>query len=99
MAMAIGFENAKANQFREEGVASRGTKGAVLRTEFFCFRDAPDLPHACLSQRDPGRYSGVHFHKRDQFQVIVDGKGKLGRHDLAPYGVHFARAYTPPFVG
>src|SRR5262249_24189545 len=26
---------------------------------------------------------------------VVDGKGTLGRHEISPYTVHFARAYTP----
>jgi rubredoxin len=31
----------------------------------------------------------------DQFQVIVEGEGLMGRHHVQPGVVHFSRAYTP----
>ena len=95
MALAMAFDDAKVNQTRYEGDASRGAIGGGLFTNFFGARDTPDLPHAMLLQFDPGRVSHPHFHIVDQFQVLVDGKGSLGRHDLAIYDVHFSRAYTP----
>jgi len=94
MTMVIAFEEAKLNQVRLKGDGSN-TKGALTHTPFFEFRHNPDFPHASLNQLDPGRFSDTHFHMRDQFQVVVGGKGTIGRHDLAPYGVHFSRAYTP----
>lgn len=94
MALAIAFDTAKASQVRIEGDGS-GIIGGLSLTQFFGSRDNPDLPYAALVQFDPGGVSHAHFHIVDQFQVIVDGKGKLGRHDLTPYGVHFSRAYTP----
>jgi rubredoxin len=57
--------------------------------------DTPDAPTAFLAQYDPGDKSCTHFHQVDQFQILVKGKGTLGRHEVAPYYVHFARAYTP----
>src|SRR5262245_16006632 len=94
MIMAIAFDDAKANQYRRKGNGRNGT-GETSFTRFFGSPDNPDLPDAHLAHRDPGRTSRAHFHRLDQFQVVVDGKGKLGRHDLAPYFVHFSRAYTP----
>ena len=70
--------------------AARGTKHS-----FFNFPDQPDLPHASLNGHLGNRIGAAHFHIRDQFQVLVDGKFKIGRHELSPYCVHFARAYTP----
>ena len=94
MAVAIAYDDAKINQLRRE---NPGRGQASAKTPFFGSRDNPDLPHASLNHYDPGRatYSGTHFHVRDQFQVVVAGKGRIGRHDLAPYCVHFTRAYTP----
>jgi rubredoxin len=57
--------------------------------------DTPDAPTAFLAQYDPGDHSCTHFHEVDQFQILVKGKGTLGRHHVEPYYVHFARAYTP----
>ena len=60
------------------------------------FRPASNQPHypnaflvRMFSQ------GGAHYHGADEFQVVVEGKGKLGRHELTPVSVHFARAYTP----
>src|SRR4029077_13845780 len=63
-------------------------------------RTDPDLPHAAYLQYAPGRVSEPHYHGVDQFQVLLEGKGKMGRHDLSRYCVHFTRAYTPygPFI-
>src|SRR5262245_25555331 len=57
--------------------------------------EAPDGPTAFLAQYPPGDNSSTHYHAVDQFQILVQGKGRMGRHDVAPYFVHFARAYTP----
>jgi rubredoxin len=94
MTIVTAFEDVKLNQVRLKGDGSN-TKGGVTHTPYFEFRQDPDRPHASLNQLDPGRFSDTHFHMRDQFQVVVGGKGTIGRHDLAPYGVHFSRAYTP----
>src|SRR5690349_5428777 len=53
------------------------------------------VSHATHSTYDPGSISAAHFHTVDQFQIVVEGRGKFGRHDAAPYLVHFSRAYTP----
>ena len=100
MALAIAHDDAETNVIRHEGDLSKGTIGGAVSTKFFYSRDARDFPHACLNHTERGRVSQAHFHVNDQFQVIVGGKGKLGRHDLKPYCVHFSRAYTPygPFV-
>jgi rubredoxin len=63
---------------------------------YFNFPHEPDAPHANLNGHEPGKYfSQAHFHQNDQFQVVVDGEFKIGRHQLTPYCVHFTRAYTP----
>jgi len=70
----------------------------VAVAPFTCMNqhDIPVAPYAGLNQNGiPGRLARAHFHEINQFQIIVDGKGKLGRHDVSPYCVHFSRAYTP----
>ena len=72
-----------------------GRKGTASTIPFMGSRDNPDLPLATLGQHGRGYYNGPHFHTVDQFQVVIDGTGKIGRHELRPYSVHFSRAYTP----
>jgi hypothetical protein len=57
---------------------------------------APDalLPMAFLVEQDPGSTASSHFHRQDQFQVVVGGHGTLGTHDIRPLTVHFTGAYT-----
>jgi hypothetical protein len=95
MALVKSYDEAKVVQNRRVKTDTGGSTGVSLTTPFFGSRDQADLPHAVLAQWDPGRLSRTHFHVNDQFQVVVAGKGKLGRHELAPYSVHFSRAYTP----
>ena len=94
MVMAIAYEEAKKTEYRTE---HPGRTGGTTSIRFFGSRDNPDtnIPLAQINKMDPGLHSGTHYHIRDQFQVILDGKGTLGRHALAPCGVHFSRAYTP----
>ena len=95
MALAIAYNEAKTNQRTVEPNLSRGRKGGGTHTNFFGSHGNPNLPLASLNQHDRGYFHGPHFHTVDQFQVVVEGEGRLGRHDLSPYSVHFTHAYTP----
>ena len=52
-------------------------------------------PMAFLVEQDAGAVVGAHYHQADQFQVVVGGAGRLGRHDVTPGAVHFAGAWSP----
>ena len=51
-------------------------------------------PMAFLVEQDPGEVANAHYHRADQFQVVVAGSGTLGSHTVRPVAVHFAGAYT-----
>lgn len=51
-------------------------------------------PMAFLVEQDPGAVVGAHYHQADQFQVMVSGSGRLGRHDVAAGSVHFTGAWS-----
>ena len=57
-------------------------------------KDDPGAPHAFLVEQDPNTTILSHFHKQNQFQIIVGGGGLLGRHEVVPLLVHYAGAYT-----
>jgi rubredoxin len=88
MVLAVAYDDAKVNKKRYDN-------SGYSQTPMLGSRDNPNLPLASLNEQDPGRVSSTHFHIVDQFQVILNGGGTVGRHKLAPYGVHFTRAYTP----
>jgi rubredoxin len=54
-----------------------------------------DTPMAFLAEGSAHRVLRVHFHQVDQFQVMYNGSGSLGKHPVGPGAVHFSRAYTP----
>ena len=67
------------------------------RTDFIARPDdkSIDTPMAFLAEGSPHRVLRTHFHAVDQFQVMYNGSGTLGKHPVGPGAVHFARAYTP----
>jgi rubredoxin len=54
-----------------------------------------DTPMAFLAEGSAHRVLRTHFHQVDQFQVMYNGSGAMGRHPVGPGAVHFSRAYTP----
>src|SRR5262249_42072657 len=81
---------------REKRIDGQVIQDAPNITFFRATADTPRSPTAYLVRHSPpGRFARAHFHVVDQFQVIIDGKGKFGRHDVSPYCVHFSRAHTP----
>lgn len=89
MPIAVAFEDVQGT------LARRQLEGGGLRRTSFIETGEKGSPQAFLVQYDPKRTSRAHFHEVDQFQIIAEGKGKIGRHELRPYSVHFAQAYTP----
>jgi hypothetical protein len=51
-------------------------------------------PQAFLIEQPPNSTILSHFHRQNQFQVVIGGSGTIGRHDLRPVTVHYAGAYT-----
>ncbi|MBT6274304.1 MAG: hypothetical protein HOI95_09240, partial [Chromatiales bacterium] len=53
-----------------------------------------DTPQALLVEQMPESLIPPHFHGIDQYQVVVKGRGKLGKHELSPVCIHFTKGYT-----
>src|SRR5262245_59306162 len=97
MSLVVAFEDIKPEQVkRSRKDEPRPGAPARVNTSFFrATSDNPDIASAYMSRWDPGQTAAAHFHVVDQFQIIIDGKGQFGRHDVSPYCIHFSRAYTP----
>jgi rubredoxin len=94
MSLVVAFDEIKPDQVRR----NKGGPDSPASTTFPFFRatmETPDAPSAFLARYNPDDRSCAHYHAVDQFQILVAGKGTLGRHEVSPYYVHFARAYTP----
>ena len=54
-----------------------------------------EVPQLLLvEQQVPGSQILPHFHAIDQFQVFVDGSGRLGHHAVEPIAIHYTNSYT-----
>ena len=51
-------------------------------------------PMAFLVEKRPGGVTRPHFHRADQYQVVVGGSGKLGLHETGSVAVHYTDAYS-----
>jgi hypothetical protein len=53
------------------------------------------LPQGFLVIQPPGAVTPAHFHDPNQFQVFVEGDGRIGAHPVAPLTVQYANGHTP----
>ena len=53
------------------------------------------LPQAFLVIQPPGAVTPAHFHEPNQFQVFVEGDGRIGAHPTTPLTIQYANGHTP----
>jgi hypothetical protein len=51
-------------------------------------------PMAFLVEKEAGAIVKPHFHQVDQYQVVVQGGGRLGIHDIGTVAVHYTDPYS-----
>jgi hypothetical protein len=51
-------------------------------------------PMAFLVEKEAAAVVKPHFHQADQYQVIVQGSGRLGLHDVCSVAVHYTDAFS-----
>jgi hypothetical protein len=61
---------------------------------FTASADAPEQPVAFLVEKKAHAIVPPHFHEVNQFQVIVEGYGRLGKQDVRPFTVHYTNGFT-----
>lgn len=85
----------EALQQRRRHVLDNGTvywRSPFIRTEP---EDGRPSPTAFLVEQEPNSTILPHFHQANQFQVVVAGGGRLGKHPVRAVSVHYANAHTP----
>jgi hypothetical protein len=53
------------------------------------------LPQGFLVEQPPNSITPPHFHDHEQFQVFVNGSGRIGKEIAKPLALHYARGHTP----
>ncbi len=61
---------------------------------FTATADEPKQPVAFLVEKKAHGIVPPHFHEVNQFQVIVEGHGKLGKAEARPFTVHYTNGFT-----
>jgi len=89
MVTIVSIDDVQMNEIRSE------IPGGAYRQTNMIDSAIKNTPLVFKVQYEPNRISSPHYHAEDQFQVVVAGKGTLGRHAVRPYSIHFARAFTP----
>lgn len=57
-------------------------------------RGGAGQPQAFTVEMSPDQEVGVHYHSVAQYQVILYGDGRIGRHAVKTYAVHYTDEYT-----
>jgi hypothetical protein len=78
-------------------------EGTYYKAEWMESGDDPAMsPTIFLIEQPPHATLFAHFHRQNQFQLFVDGSGKIGPRALGPVVVHYAgafKAYGPIVAG
>ena len=66
-----------------------------IKSEWMISGEDPSLsPTIFLVEQPAGMVVPAHFHRNNQFQLVVAGSGKIGPTKLEPVTIHYAGAYT-----
>lgn len=95
MPLVVAYEDIKPEAVIHNREGGPDRPAAKVYPFFWAPKDQPEEPSAFLVRYELGTQSSAHYHAADQIQLVMEGRGMLGHHELTPYGVHFARAYTP----
>jgi hypothetical protein len=72
-----------------------GANAPYYKSEWMsCGQDPWLSPTIFMVEQPPGSQLPTHFHRQNEFQVVVRGSGSIGTHAITPISVHYAGAYT-----
>lgn len=72
-----------------------GAQAPYYKSEWMsCGQDPWLSPTIFMVEQPPGSQLPTHFHRQNEFQVVIRGSGSIGAHAVAPVSVHYAGAYT-----
>ncbi|GAA0333771.1 hypothetical protein GCM10009087_50040 [Sphingomonas oligophenolica] len=68
---------------------------SYFKSQWMATSEDPALsPTVFLIEQLENTVLAAHFHLQNQFQLFVEGTGKIGSHDIVPLTVHYAGAFT-----
>lgn len=84
---------AAARQQQTHMVHNDGRESWVSRF-FTASAESPAQPVAFLVEKKAHAIVPPHFHEVNQFQVIVEGSGMLGKQEVQPFTMHYTNGFT-----
>lgn len=64
------------------------------KSDYFTPENPPGL-QAYLLEHAPENIVHPHFHVVDQFQLFLAGSGRVGKHRVGPFTIHYTDKYSP----
>lgn len=83
----------RADRIRQSSFDLFGNDPQTFRSDFT--ERKPGVPQWLLVEQPvPGSTVLPHYHSTDQFQIFLEGDGRLGRHAIKPLSIHYTNRYT-----
>lgn len=82
----------RADRTRQYDPAVFGNECETWRSTFTAKK--PGMPQILLVEQSPRAELLPHYHASDQFQIFIEGEGRLGKHDVRPVSIHYTNRYT-----
>jgi hypothetical protein len=83
----------RADRIRQSSSDLFGNDPQTFRSDFT--ERKPGVPQMLLVEQPvPGSTVLPHYHSTDQFQIFLEGDGRLGRHAIKPLSIHYTNRYT-----
>ena len=68
---------------------------SAYKSEWMEYGEASGLsPTVFLVEQSAGSVLKTHFHRQNEYQIVVAGGGQLGPREATPFTLHYAGAYT-----
>jgi hypothetical protein len=83
----------RADRIRQSSSDLFGNDPQTYRSDF-TERKAGVPQWLLVEQPVPGSTVLPHYHATDQFQIFLEGDGRLGRHAIKPLSIHYTNRYT-----
>ncbi|MGZ8212315.1 MAG: hypothetical protein ACXWUH_17560 [Burkholderiales bacterium] len=82
----------RADRARQSDPAIFGNDCETWRSTYT--EKTPGMPQVLLIEQSPRAELLAHYHASDQFQIFIEGEGKLGAHVVKPVSIHYTNRYT-----
>jgi len=93
MIISVPHMVSKEDRVRQSSSNLYGNDPQTFRSDYTPWK--PGIPQLLLVEQPvPASTVLPHYHSQDQFQIFLDGGGRLGRQEIKPISIHYTNRYT-----